>query len=146
MDIVFYNYAGEKNRLNKDLTNSDSITISNCNFNTEYNIVNPKLKISGAVDMTAYNYCFADGKYYFIDSIEIHRQGFYIIKLSIDVLMSYKEIILAQYGTVTQSRTALYLNTTEIPVSSHTLTKTYNFENNFNENGVYVALTNGNTL
>lgn len=143
MDITFYNYKGEKNRLNKDLSTSENVVISNCAFNTEYNVVNPRVKIAGALDMTEYNYCFANNRYYFVDSVEIHRNGFYILKLSLDVLMTYKDVILNQYGTVRQSKTALYLNGTNIPVSAHTEIKTYEFENNFNENGVYVMLSNG---
>lgn len=143
MDITFYNYTGEKNRLNKDLSTSENVVISNCAFNTEYNIINPRVKIAGAVDMTAYNYCFANNLYYFVDSIEIHRNGFYILKMSLDVLMTYKDLILQQYGTIRQSKTALYLNGNNIPVSGHTKIKTYEFENNFNENGVYVLLSNG---
>lgn len=145
MDIIFYNYTGEKNRLNKDLSTSENLTVSNCYFNTEYNILNPLVKIAGAVDMTAYNYCLANNIYYFIDSYEIHRNNFYILKLSMDVLMTYKDIILKQYGTVTQSKTPVYLMGNTIPVDSHEKSISYNFENNFNENGVYVAITNGNS-
>lgn len=143
MDIVFYSYLGEKNRINKDLTNLETITITNCNFNSEYNIINPTIKISSDSDMTKYNYCLIDSKYYFIKNFELNRNGFYIIKLNLDVLMTYKDIILAQYGTVTQSKTALYLYNTSIPVDGNTQKVSYNFENPFNANGNYVMISSG---
>lgn len=145
MDIVFYQYTLNSNRLNKSL--SDGYTVSNCSFNAEYDVIHPCIKIVG-VDISSYNYCVINSNYYFIDSINIERNNLYVANLTLDVLMTYKDVILAQQGTVIESQNTLFLNGNEYPTYSYynRTTIQYSFNNPFNENGEYVLISSGHTV
>lgn len=140
-DIIFYKYTGENNRLYKNL--SDGKTIS-CNFNLEYDLINPKIRIVTS-DTFDYNYCYIPSlkRYYFIDENMIKRNNFYEMQLTLDVLMTYQNEILNLYGTVTQSDKYNYLQGANIPVNSKTNLKKYEFNDVFNHDGNYVLLTVG---
>lgn len=140
-DIIFYKYSGERNRLNKTLDNGTTIS---CNFNIEYNLINPRIKIVYGDDFD-FNYCYIPSlnRYYFVDYKTITRNTFWELHLTIDVLMTYKTEILNLYGTVTQSTKYNYLQGVNIPVTSKTSFKTYEFNDVFNHDGTYVLITAG---
>lgn len=140
-NITFYHYTGEQNRINKTLENGIQIP---CNFNIEYNLINPTIRIASNKDVS-YNYCFIPelNRYYFIDRCVIKRGGYYELYLTLDVLQTYKDKILNLYGTVTRSKTSLYLEGNNLPVTSHTKIKKYEFNDVFNHDGTYVMITSG---
>lgn len=143
MDIEFYNYTGEFNRLNKTLT--DGTTVS-CDFNIDYNKINPTLKLKYDNDFN-FNYCYISdfGKYYFIDNVTILRNGFIVCNLTEDVLMTYKELILSASGTITKSFNSPYLQGANIPVTSKPSIVKYDFDDSFNHSGEYVIIASGFT-
>lgn len=141
MNIIFYKYNGEFNRLNKTLENG--VTISG-NFNIDYNKINPTIKLVYENDFD-FNYCYIQdfSKYYFIDNTVIRRNGFIVCNLSEDTITTYKDLIIKSTGTVTRSFNGLYLQGANIPTTSKTSIVKYTFNDVFNHNGVYVIIANG---
>lgn len=137
MNVTFYKYTGENNRLNKTLENG--VTLE-CDFNMEYYTITPNLKLY--TESCDYNYCYiADiNKYYFITNKIIQRNKLYILRLSEDVLMTYKDLILTLYGTVTKTTNYNYLDGNNIPITSKTELKEYSFNDVFNHTGNYVLI------
>lgn len=127
MKITFYKYTGERNRLNKTLT--DGVTMDG-NFTQAYYRNTPRLKIVSETDFD-YNYCYIEDskRYYFIDSVMVTRNNFYECTMTIDVLMTHKDDILKLSGTVTRSTNFNYLDGNNIPQTSKTKTKTYKLYN-----------------
>lgn len=141
-DIIFYKYTGENNHLYKNL--SDGKTIS-CNFNLEYDLINPKIRIvtSNSFD---YNYCYIPSlkRYYFIDENMIKRNNFYEMQLTLDVLMTYQNEILNLYGTVTRSQENNYLLSNSPEQTAKPTIDKYEFDaSNFNTNGFYILVSTG---
>lgn len=94
MDIIFYNYNGHPNKLNKIL--ETGVTISG-NFNMDYDTSDCLLKIT--ISDTAnfnYNYCYvpSTNRYYFVTIKNINRVGIVYLSLHIDVLQTYRTQIL----------------------------------------------------
>lgn len=142
INITFYHYSGERNRMNKTL--GDGVEIPS-NFNMEYNKINPTIRMALPENFD-YNYCYIPElkRYYFIDRVTIRRGGFYDIYLTLDVLQTYHDEILAMTGTITESQTADYMQGANIPVYAKTTTKSYQFEDKFNHAGTYVMIATGN--
>lgn len=93
MNIIFYNYNGYSNKLNKTLTGGDTLSGDfNINYDTSDTVI--KLRISNDFN---YNYCYIPSleRYYFVTVKEIYRNGIVLLSLHIDVLQTYKEKILA---------------------------------------------------
>lgn len=141
MEITLYVYNGEAERIHKTLDTSTALKLPDTSFNMEYPIISPVIRLMSADDLSKYNYAMMDGKYYFIDHVTKYRKNFFELHMTLDVLMTYEELILKQSGTVTQSKTALYLQGTHIPVFSETKVKEYDFPNEpFNSTGCYVLI------
>lgn len=142
-DILFYNYNGRRNQLNKSFGQAN---VLHCTFNLEYNLINPTLKI-GTTEKFTYNYCYIPDlqRYYFIDRAILRRNAFYELYLTLDVLQTYMQSILQMTGTVTYTNNlnALYYANTEIPTTIKPTIKKYEFENKFNKDGVNVLLATG---
>lgn len=141
MNITFYTITDERNRVNKTLNNP--IKYEGI-FTLAYNLINPTIKIVTTEEFTS-NYCYIaeTNRYYFVDRINIHRNDFYEIYLTLDVLMTYKDKILNLYGTVTQSKTGLYLQGTNIAVDARTQIMNYEFEDKFNHDGEIIMVCSG---
>lgn len=141
MKIIFYSTEDERNKINKTL---EKISEFDGIFTTNYNTINPTLKIVSATSIDA-NYCYIQetNRYYFIDRINIYREGFYELYLTLDVLMTYKDKILQLYGTVTESKTGLYLRGTNISLDARTKIKKYEFQDNFNHDGEIIMTCSG---
>lgn len=142
MEITLYKYTGEFNRINKTLPTSDNLTMD-IDFNLDYPILRPKIKIVTDTDLSDYNYCTFNGFNYFIESKDRQRTGIYYLQLLLDVIFQYKDVILKQHGTVIQSKTSLYLQGVNIPVDGRPQIKTYTFNDVFNHDGNYVLIANG---
>lgn len=141
-NITLFQYIGERNRMTKTLENGINIV---GDFNTEYNLINPTIKLA-AFEKLDYNYCYIpdSGRYYFIDRVIERRTGFFECYLTEDVLQTYHDEILTLYGTVTQSQSQNYLlsNTPE-QIAKPTIDK-YTFDNSgFNSDGFYILATTG---
>lgn len=89
MNIKFGYTFDDKRTLVKNVTWYDTFI---CKPYTDYNITSPILIISnatGAISNNNYAYIPDYNRYYFVDSVSVGRNGMYVVKLSIDVLMTY---------------------------------------------------------
>lgn len=96
MTISLYNYNGMSNVVHKQL--GTPTYTGECQFVGPYQEYETEIKLKAAnVDG---NYAVVDGKYYFVDDRIIYRNGYYIIPLRLDVLMTYQTLIDAMEGYV----------------------------------------------
>ena len=101
MNITFYKTKSETNKINKTLTDSNTLTGS---IKDNTNIVSPTITVQYNVDLLTCNYCFIPvfGRYYFVNSVELDGD-ILVIALSCDVLMSFKNDILSSKVRVVRS-------------------------------------------
>lgn len=95
MNILFYKYNGERNKINKVLDNPVTITgkISEMDFLT------PVICVRGKVNGFTMCYVESIGRYYFIDSVRYDGEKAYL-SLSCDSLTTFKEQILEATGEI----------------------------------------------
>lgn len=93
MDVNFYLYTGRLNELNKMLPTGFKI---DCILKQKSNTINFDLILNKKIDNFNYNYCYIPklNKYYFINNLSIINNTNILLELKIDVLMSYKNILL----------------------------------------------------
>lgn len=142
MNIVFYKTEDERNRIIKTLT--ETVRFEGV-FTTSYNTINPTLQIVSRETFDS-NYCYIQetNRYYFIDKINIRRDGFYELYLTLDVLMTYQDKILNLWGTVSQSKNSgLYLKNNSISLDARPQLKKYEFTDNFNHEGNIILSCSG---
>lgn len=103
MNIILYNTNSPKNKVNKNLVQVASITGES---NETIGCINTSFILSkdyiSAVKGSNYMYSDVTNKYYFIENYEIVNQTIKIIARQ-DVLMSYKNSILAQTCTISKN-------------------------------------------
>ena len=92
MNITLYFNKSEKQKIGKNLTNSLEFTGT---LRDETSVIDPVIMIE-AENLSQYNYCYIPQfhRYYFIDNIEVVRQGLWRIRCHVDVLESHKNQIL----------------------------------------------------
>lgn len=145
--IDFYNYTGKNNVINKVLPTG---TTFNGVFIEPFNVVNPQIKVRATLPFN-YNYCKVAvlNRYYFVSDCTILTKDSVLLTLSIDVLKSYENDILASTGTVTAKENAnKYINTRENIHDIRPNFEKINFSVNtpFEETGNIIMITiKGNT-
>ena len=92
MELQIYNNDSNTNVVNKKITLVDTV---NFNLKSDNSILQPILLIK---KYTKGNYCYIKefNRYYYITDIKLLTGGLYQLQLEIDVLMSYKEVIMTQ--------------------------------------------------
>lgn len=92
MELQIYNNNSNTNVVNKNITLVDKV---NFNLKSDNSILQPILLIK---KYTKGNYCFIKefNRYYYISDIKLLKGGLYQLQLEIDVLMSYKDVIMSQ--------------------------------------------------
>ena len=103
MDIILYNTKDDNRKLNKTLTEIKTITVR---LKDDTDIMHPVIELNGANLPPTANYCYiADfGRYYYINQQDIKIGRDLVLTLSVDVLMSWKSLILN--STVIAERTS----------------------------------------
>ena len=101
MLINFYNAKIKKNEVNKTLS---SPIVKTCSLKNGSSIEDPVLYMEHDATLFNCNYVYIPdfGRYYFVSGREIVEHTDYIT-LHVDVLMSFKNDILASVGTATRS-------------------------------------------
>ena len=92
MELRIYNNDSNTNVVNKNITLVDTV---NFNLKSDNSILQPIILIK---KYTKGNYCYIKefNRYYYITDIKLLTGGLYQLQLEIDVLMSYKEVIMTQ--------------------------------------------------
>ena len=103
MDIILYNTKDDNRKLNKTLTEIKTITVR---LKDDTDIMHPVIELDGANLPPTANYCYiaAFGRYYYINQQDIKIGRDLVLTLSVDVLMSWKSLILN--STVIAERTS----------------------------------------
>ena len=103
--MIIYNYKGQPNTINKKLTPLGTI---NVDLRPEFNVHNPTLKIQIPPNMYGFNYVYIEDlrKYYFVDNVRYIGGATYLLTLSLDVLQTYKDIILQSTALIVESDNA----------------------------------------
>lgn len=139
MNIYFYSTKSESNRLEKVKENE---TILSGTMKNGIDLMNPVLQVT--TNLLQFNYCYIPSlsRYYFIDKVEITRTHLYTLYLKLDVLQTYQEQIKELKVVLSGSQSNPYYKNYIDGVDVRTEYTTYQFENNFEENGeiILVAL------
>lgn len=124
-EISFYKQSQDYRVLNKAL---EAPLVKQVNIRSDIDIYNPVLYLQD-FDI-AYNYFVWNNRYYFIQSAYYTAKEIWQLQCHIDVLMTYKESILASKATLTSS-TMLnnYMQGTNIPTTSKPTFVQYTFPN-----------------
>lgn len=93
--VNFYACSANMNIVRKKL--SHEVT-ADAHFIEPTSIEDPVLKLSKSIDFDAYNYVYIPlmNRYYYVADKPTFEQGFYTVKLHIDVLMSHISKFLSQ--------------------------------------------------
>ena len=99
--VTLHKYEGNRNIVNKKIVTGVEYIGA---LRDETNVLYPVLTIRVS-DVIKFNYCYIPKfeRYYFIDSITYLSSDKATLKLSVDVLKSYENEILATVATVTQT-------------------------------------------
>lgn len=90
MELKIYNNNSNNNVINKKLTLVDTLEF---NLKIDNSILQPVLILK---NYSKGNYCYIKEfeRYYYINDIKLLNGGLYQLQLDIDVLMTYKDVIL----------------------------------------------------
>lgn len=89
LTIVLKKCLSEANRVTKSFVAQSDITLTGV-FKENEDILNPKILIETASDLSNYNYCYITdlGRYYFCKPV-IYRTNLWILDCQVDVLSSW---------------------------------------------------------
>ena len=95
MNAIFYTYNGEPKKLNKTLEDGLKQTVFLKNGSETLTRLEVALTLDNSIDFKKLNYVYIEDlkRYYFVDDIQIYRNQYYILSLSGDILMSFKNEI-----------------------------------------------------
>lgn len=93
MNILLCKTTSARNVLLKTLGESTNVEGT---LRSNVNVLSPVVRICGSFDTSKFNYCYIPdfGRYYFIEDWVVYRAGVYIVNLSCDELMSWRDEIL----------------------------------------------------
>lgn len=147
MEVVFYNYTGANNVINKDLGSGTTI---NCNMQVATEQLNPHVRVTftdtDAPETLIYNYCIltlGDKEYpYFIDvdnTINIAK-GVFDVPMQLDLLELYKTNILNSEAIIERSSTAynMYLRDNIYQAYGYPIIGCASFPNGFSDYYTYL--------
>lgn len=102
MQITLYKTDSPKNVIGKEKTEPKHFEQVLLKERTD--ILNPTIKVKADDSLLKYNYCWIENfqRFYFVKNIRIFPNSIYEIDLSVDVLDSFKNAILASKGFVTR--------------------------------------------
>lgn len=134
----------EKNKINKSLT--AGVTLSGT-LRNESNVVNPSIVIN-IDNPTIYNYAYIEDfkRYYFITDYISLRSGIWRINLKSDVLMSFKDSILASNVLINNTETTgknNYLSGANWVSNCKSKTDILTFSHGLLNDGQYILITAG---
>ena len=134
MEIIFYYNASDSRYSVKDITEVDRCTGS---FKQPFNIIDPILQLSKAIDPLEYNYCYCPdvNRYYFITSQPSYEAGFYNISLHNDVIVNLRSqyIELGAIIARQENKFNAYLNDSRYPVLNNQEVTTVYFPYGFSD-------------
>ena len=132
MIIKLYKTLSEDNKLDKELTLVREVNI---NLLIRSNVTSFDFSLSGNTVDINYMYIPDFGKYYFLKSPTIERNGYTSFRAEEDVLMTYKSQIRLESGIILRQENEgnLYITDSTFPVENRNKTFIKKFPNGFSE-------------
>lgn len=137
--LKLYKNSSENNDVSKTLTDEHKVTGYS---RAVVDMLNPVIELAG-IEVNSYNYCYVQelNRYYYIENINISPNGVYRLSMRIDVLMTYRDDIMASHGLITKNR-EYNPYTGDVDVESRYTLEKHEFENGFDfTNGDFVLVT-----
>ena len=137
--LKLYKNSSENNDVSKTLTDEHKVTGYS---RVVVDMLNPVIELAG-IEVNSYNYCYVQelNRYYYIENINISPNGVYRLSMRIDVLMTYRDDIMASHGLITKNR-EYNPYTGDVDVESRYTLEKHEFENGFDfTNGDFVLVT-----
>ena len=99
IEVTFFKYNGKFNAVPKTLPTGTTL---HGLLRDSYDMANPVITVRANV-LFDFNYCYVPvfGRYYFIDRVDVQSTDTYRLTLSVDVLQTYSDAILASNATLT---------------------------------------------
>lgn len=141
MTFNMYKYTGERDVINKTLTNGISGT-GYYKDDTEFE--NPVLVLNNVFSVDTSNYFIIDGKNYFVNGVTYSQQRL-LVQLELDHLETYKDQILNNYAILDRSSNKFnaYQVDADIPaINSNEITVT-KFPNGFSGESMILTVAGG---
>ena len=145
MNITLYRNNSEPEKIDKSLVSGVTLTGS---LRNESNVLTPRVLLEyDAESLAGLNYAYVPlfDRYYYITEIVSVRNSLCMIILRVDVLMSFKSQIRANYAFIEKQKDAgnKYLNDGSWFHDSRQFYTVKNFPYGFNESGEFVLITAG---
>lgn len=104
MNIKFYTNLSEKNAINKNITLLNDFAGV---LREESSIIDPIIVVESLSDLANCNYAYIPdfGRHYFVTNIKCVRNSYYQVSMHVDVLMTYKDQILANNAIIERNET-----------------------------------------
>ena len=118
-EVDFYKTDDSQNTINKTLTKTGTKNIS---LLFSYDYIEFKAYLKGDPILLSSNYAIIDKKHYFLN-LENIGGTIYLVSFTLDLLETYKDIILASDFDIIEKST--YGTSSDIPTSSEIEQKTY---------------------
>ena len=137
--LKLYKNSSENNDVSKTITDEHKVTGYS---RVVVDMLNPVIELAG-IEVNSYNYCYVQelNRYYYIENINISPNGVYRLSMRIDVLMTYRDDIMASHGLITKNR-EYNPYTGDVDVESRYTLEKHEFENGFDfTNGDFVLVT-----
>lgn len=138
--IDLYKTNDSQNTINKTLTKTGS---KNINLLFSYDFIEFKAYLKGDSVLLSSNYAIIDNKHYFLN-LENIGGTIYFVTFSLDLLETYKDIILASDFDIVEKST--FGTSSEIPTSSEIEQRTYKSDKELELSNTIILTTTGEEL
>lgn len=138
--IDLYKTNDSQNTINKTLTKTGS---KNINLLFSYDFIEFKAYLKGDSVLLRSNYAIIDNKHYFLN-LENIGGTIYLITFTLDLLETYKDIILASDFDIVEKST--FGTSSEIPTSSEIEQRTYKSDKELELSNTIILTTTGEEL
>lgn len=138
--IDLYKTNDSQNTINKTLTKTGS---KNINLLFSYDFIEFKAYLKGDSVLLSSNYAIIDNKHYFLN-LENIGGTIYFVTFTLDLLETYKDIILASDFDIVEKST--FGTSSEIPTSSEIEQRTYKSDKELELSNTIILTTTGEEL
>ena len=141
MKLEFFHTDDSSNTINKTLT---KISEKDVTLKASIDILTPRMVFLAKDFSTTINYMKMLDKYYFVDLQFIRNNSLVIVNSSIDVLETYKDIILNSQADIIKKSSAG--NIKQENVLPTTISKTFNSDKTLTKSSSIIMITSGQPI
>ena len=145
MDILLYNNHSEKNELNKNISDEG---LFQGTLRQETSVTAPEVLIESTSFISSYNYAYIPDfdRYYYIIDVSVVRQSLWRVALKCDVLMSFRDSILACPAIINHTEVTQITDYADSDIWQKLVkdkTDIISFSHGLLESGEYILITAG---